>query len=180
MEGEFYLGLFGTLLLLGLVLCSQDGIGVHVIDGIQIPNLNLRVKGTNGNIVSRSLNSTLATNTEIEPFQAKREGGEHNIVVDIHVALVLLGLVVEVDLQMRNIVLCLCCEQQVVGCLDHEILLVLVFLVAQGNVWILAVGGVVCQSLQVTENVGLYQVVWWGRGVVVERKMSVIPFNNGE
>jgi hypothetical protein len=95
---------------------AEDSVGVNTVDDIQRPYLDLGVKSADSDEIPSLF--ARSRGRKIEPFEAQRHGGEEEIVVDIEV---LLCIVVDVDFELRYLVLSLGGDEEVVGRIDLEL-----------------------------------------------------------
>jgi hypothetical protein len=122
-----------------LVGSAEESVRVEAVNGVERPDLDLRVKGTNGDVVSMGLcwvgrgrGGVLvgwrggAGWGEIEPFEAEGKGGEHEVVVDVEG---FVGLVVDVDFELGELVFGLGSDEHVVGGKNLELLSIKVVVV---------------------------------------------------
>lgn len=109
-----------------LVWAAEDARGVHRLERVEVPDLNLGIEGADGDVVARgAFGGGRGGGGEVEPFEAEGEVGEHEVVVAVEV---LLRVVVNVDFELRDLVFGLGDDDEVVSGEDLELFaLVIVF-----------------------------------------------------
>ena len=95
---------------------SKDHVGVHTLDHVQRPYLDLWVERPDSNIVAE-LGCTIGRHRrgrrrKVEPFEAQRKVGQHQVVVDVQI---FLCFIVDVDLELGYLVLSFGGDKDVVG-----------------------------------------------------------------
>ncbi len=104
-----FLARFGSLVR-GITL-TKDGVGIHAVDDIQVPDLDVRVKGAYGDKVGSGIRS-FSSNRNVKPFQAERDGRKHDVVMHVEI----IGCIfVDVHLQVGHLVFHFRSQQKIVG-----------------------------------------------------------------
>lgn len=148
-----------------LVRPSEDHVWVHRLDGVERPNLDLGLeraysdevaellrcfgRGCGGGILRIAAGGG-GDGGEVEPFEAKGEGGEHEVVVRVEV---LFGFFVDVDLELGYLVFGLGDNQEIVAGENLELfalLLLLVFFECDERVFVVI--AVICEAFDVAER----------------------------
>ena len=98
---------------------SKHHVGIHALDHVQRPYLDLGVERPNGHIVpqlgrpiGRRHRRRRGRRRKVEPFEAERKVGQHHVVVHVQI---FLRFVVDVDLQLGYLVLGFGGDEEVVG-----------------------------------------------------------------
>ena len=94
---------------------SEDHVGIHALNHVQRPYLDLRVERPNSHIVAPTIGRCgrgRGRRWKVEPFEAEREVGQHQVVMHIYI---FLCFIVDVNLELGYLVLGFGCDEQVVG-----------------------------------------------------------------
>lgn len=116
----------------GDVGTTEESIRVESVYGIEGPDFDFGVEGSDGDVASVGLTGTsggggssrvvvfggTVVGREVEPFEAEWEGWEHEIVVDVEV---LFGFVVDVDFELGEVVFGFGGDEEVVGGKNLEV-----------------------------------------------------------
>lgn len=99
---------------------AEDGVGVEGVDGVEVPDLDVGVHGSYGDVVSAGGGGVGGggADGDVEPFDAEGDGGEHDVVVDVEVVG---GVFVDVDFEVADVVFGFGGDKEVIGGEDLEL-----------------------------------------------------------
>lgn len=115
----------------GRLLLPEDGVGVYAVHDVEVPYLDLRLHCPHRDVVASARRGAAAAGREgeTEPFERERHAGQHEVVVDVHVLVVVL---VDIALDVGDVVLDAAGQEEVVRRQDLEFLAVFVGVEAGG------------------------------------------------
>lgn len=82
---------------------AEDGVGVHTLEDVEVPDFDIGVKGPDGGHVASpgSVVFGACVGVVVYPFYAEGLGGEHDVVMDVQVVF---GRFVHVDFEVGDVI----------------------------------------------------------------------------